>query len=1090
MNQVSVRRAWIVFSILISLAFIIGGFSYYSVEKSKIRLAKYDEIASVAELKIGEIQNWRSERIEDAVIISKGPLYVETILNLLHDRGNKQLEKTAKERLALEKNLTFYSDAFILDATGQRLVSLDTSFAIDTSEKRSFQETILERKPVMTDLFRGADGKIHIDVMAPVFDKSNNVAAVVVLQSDAENFIYPLINSWPVPSRSAETLLLEKRKDEIVFLSNLRYSSNAAFSFRQPLTMTMLPAMQAALGKVGMFEGMDYRGAKVLADLRPVPGTPWFMVAKVDESEILSEIYYREGAVILIVLLLIGISVAATAYVYRREKASMHREMYQTEAALHESQRMMRAVLDTVPVRVFWKDKNGIYLGCNLPFASDSGFDSPDEIVGKDDFQMGWRQQAELYRADDKQVIESGISKVAYEEPQSFDKGTRWLRTSKVPLRNAEGEIIGVLGTYEDVTATKQAAIQLAYERYLLNALMENTVDPIYFKDLEGRFMRVSSTMAAKRGLASADQLLGRTDFDFIMRDSAHEIRKQELEIIRTGKPVVDVEIEEMWLDRPPTWASVTKVPLHDQSGKIVGLFGVSHNITDRKNAEIALRESEEKFRGLVEGSSVAIWIHDGNRFLYANPAALKMTGYTAEELSTLSPAEFVHPDYRELVMKRAEERIDGKEVPRHYEYQILKKSGDAIWIDFSGATIDYRGKQAIIASAYDITERKKLEEQLLQSQKMEGIGRLAGGVAHDYNNMLSVIIGYGEMLATKMNKGDPLYRYAEFIAAAAKRGADITKQLLAFARREIVSPLVLNPNDAIDSLGKMFESLIGENIELTFIPAQNVWNIKIDPTQLDQILVNLATNSRDAIDNTGTIIIETSNVHVDEAYAQNHIDFSPGEYVVISFTDSGRGISKETMEKIFEPFFTTKSKGQGTGLGLSTLYGIVKQNGGSINVYSEVGQGTTFKIYLPRHKGDVQQPEETQEEEEPVGGTETILVVEDRADLLELVKNTLQMFGYKVLTALSPAESIQLGKAYYGEIDLLLTDVVMPGMNGKELRNKIQTIRPNIKTIFMSGYTANVIAHEGVLDKGVDFIQKPFTSKALARKVREILKG
>jgi PAS domain S-box-containing protein len=764
-------------------------------------------------------------------------------------------------------------------------------------------------------------------------------------------------------------------------------------------------------------------------------------------------------------------------------------ERKDAEIALRESQQMLRTVLDTVPARVFWKDKNGVFLGCNFPFAKDSGFSSSEDIVGKDDFQMGWREQAELYRADDRQVIESDIPKIAYEEPQSYETGVRWLRTSKVPLRNAKGEVIGVLGTYEDVTEAKQAALQLAYERYLLNALLENTVDSIYFKDIEGRFTRVSATTVAKRGLTGVDQLLGKTDFDFFTKERAQEMYEQEQEIIRTHKPVVDVEVQELWADRPPTWASVTKVPLHDQAGKITGLFGISRNITDRKNAEIALRESEEKFRGLVEGSASAIWIHDAKRFLYLNPAALEMTGYTAEELYRVAPSEIVHPDFRESVVKRAEERIEGKDVPKHYEYQIMKKSGEAIWIDFSGAAIDYQGKPAIIALAYDISDRKKLEEQLIQAQKMEGIGTLAGGVAHDYNNILAVIIGCSDLIMMKMNKADQAYRYVETIASAAKRGADITKQLLAFARRGIFSPRVLDPNKVIKSLQEMLQRLIGENIDLMFLPEKNVWNVKIDPTQLDQILVNLATNARDAIDDVGAITIETSNVSIDGGYARNHIDFSPGEYVMISFTDTGKGMSKETLERIFEPFFTTKSKGQGTGLGLSTVYGIVKQNGGSINVYSEKDMGTTFKIYLPHHQGEVEEPEAVQVEE-PASGTETVLIVEDQADLLELAKNSLEEYGYGVLTASGPGEGIQLCERYQGKIHLLLTDVVMPVMNGKELRDKILTIKPDIRTIFMSGYAANVIAHRGVLDEEVDFIQKPFTPYALAKKVHDVLKS
>ncbi len=378
-------------------------------------------------------------------------------------------------------------------------------------------------------------------------------------------------------------------------------------------------------------------------------------------------------------------------------------------------------------------------------------------------------------------------------------------------------------------------------------------------------------------------------------------------------------------------------------SGRMLRLLCVKAS----KNSALSLKVQQQLYGFMIP-----------SRFLYANPAGLAMAGYTAEELYQLAPMDIVHRDFRASVMKQSKERMEGKEVPKHYEYQILKKSGEAIWIDFSGALINYDGKPAIIASAYDITERKNLEEQLLQSQKMEGIGRLAGGVAHDYNNILGIIIGYSELIMDKMKKTSPVYNYVEMIASAAKRGSDITRQLLAFARRETVSPRVLNPNEAIQSLQQILQRLIGENVKLIVHPQKDIWNVKIDRTQLDQILVNLATNARDAIDDVGTITIETSNVSMDQAYTQNRLDFASGEYVMISFTDTGEGMSKETMEKIFEPFFTTKSKGQGTGLGLSTVYGIVKQNGGSINVYSEPISGTTFKIYLRRHYGETEKPE------------------------------------------------------------------------------------------------------------------------------------
>ncbi len=465
------------------------------------------------------------------------------------------------------------------------------------------------------------------------------------------------------------------------------------------------------------------------------------------------------------------------------------------------------------------------------------------------------------------------------------------------------------------------------------------------------------------------------------------------------------------------------------------------------------------------------------------------MLGYTAEEVSWLTPADMIHPDHREIVMKRAMARLAGTDFKKNYEYQLITKAGEAIWVDFSATVINYNGAPALLTSAYDISGRKKLEEQFLHAQKMEGIGRLAGGVAHDYNNMLGVIIGYSDLILKKINEKDPLYKSIKLIAAAANRGANITRQLLAFARQEVVSPRMLNPNEAIEAFREMLKRLVGENIRLSFLPGENLWNVSIDPTQFDQIIVNLATNARDAIDDVGAITIETFNVSIDEAYVQNRVDFSPGEYVMISFTDTGKGMGKEIMDKIFEPFFTTKTKGEGTGLGLSTVYGIVKQNGGSINVYSEIDKGTTFKIYLPRCRRGDEKPSITGGMVQ-IDGNGTILIVEDQIDFLEIARRSLEEYGYRVLAASSPDEGILLCETWKNEIDLLLTDVVMPSMNGKELLNRLASMKPNIKSIFMSGYTVDVIADRGVLDKGVEFIQKPFSPYALAKKVHEVLKA
>jgi signal transduction histidine kinase/ActR/RegA family two-component response regulator len=381
-------------------------------------------------------------------------------------------------------------------------------------------------------------------------------------------------------------------------------------------------------------------------------------------------------------------------------------------------------------------------------------------------------------------------------------------------------------------------------------------------------------------------------------------------------------------------------------------------------------------------------------------------------------------------------------------------------------------------------------QEQFRQAQKMEAIGRLAGGVAHDYNNMLSVIIGYAEMALDKVPQEDPLHADLMEILKSGKRSTDITRQLLAFARKQTISPQVLDLNETVESMLKMLRRLIGEDINLSWNPREGLWPVNIDPTQIDQIMANLCVNARDAIADVGRITIETGKAIIDEEYCADHVGFVPGEFVTLAISDDGCGMDKNTLNKIFEPFFTTKAIGQGTGLGLATVYGIVKQNDGFINAYSEPGSGTTFRIYLPRHAGQAVGDRCITQATIPNGQGEVLLVVEDDPSILKLADRMLTSFHYRVLQASTPAEALKLAETYTGNISLLVTDVVMPGMNGRELYEQLTIRHPHLKCLFMSGYTASVIAHRGILEEGVNFIQKPFDRNELARKVRIAIEG
>ena len=529
-----------------------------------------------------------------------------------------------------------------------------------------------------------------------------------------------------------------------------------------------------------------------------------------------------------------------------------------------------------------------------------------------------------------------------------------------------------------------------------------------------------------------------------------------------------------------------------------------------RRLAEKELIQSQKKLTQAIQGNSIPTFIIDNNHIVtHWNKACESLLGFSeAEMLGTKKHLTFFHSVEKPTL---GDAIIDGKteqELKTIYKEKIHKSNltEGAYEVEDFYPGLGQRGKWLYCAAAplrdqdhniigaietiQDLTERKNTEEQLRQAQKMESVGRLAGGVAHDYNNALSVIIGFTELAMDTTDPSQPLYENLNEVLNAAKRATNITRQLLAFARKQAITPQVIDLNENIKNMLKMLQRLIGENINLTWLPGEDLWPIKIDPTQIDQILANLCVNARDAINGVGEITIETDTVVLDASYCADHYGFIPGAFVTLVLSDNGCGMDKKILDNIFEPFFTTKTADKGTGLGLAMVYGIVKQNNGFINVYSEPGTGTTVKIFLPPHEGHVIKTPEDRLEEIQTGHNETILIVEDDPPILRLTQQILGGLGYTILTAETPEKAMQQVEKCSGEIQLLVTDVIMPQMNGRELATQLRTICPNLKCLFMSGYTANVIAHHGVLDKRAYFVQKPFSKQDLAKTVRKALDG
>ncbi len=508
----------------------------------------------------------------------------------------------------------------------------------------------------------------------------------------------------------------------------------------------------------------------------------------------------------------------------------------------------------------------------------------------------------------------------------------------------------------------------------------------------------------------------------------------------------------------------------------------------------------EKAYEKLFHGIHEAVFVHDFkkegfNTFLEVNDFACSRYGYTREEFLQLSPENISVPENTMAKGSREGRRRLKESGQAVFEVVHVAKDGTEFPVVINSRVFTHQGRDVILSIVRDITdlkqaekEKDELQTQLWQAQKMDAVGRLAGGIAHDFNNMLAVILGHVELAMAAVPSDHPLNADLMEINKAAQRSRDLTRQLLAFARRQTMEPVILDLNEHLKDDLAMLGRLIGEDIELAWFPAAELWPVKMDPGQIIQILTNLCVNARDAIEGPGKVTVETGNVSFGEGYCNAHLGYAAGDYVMIAVSDDGCGMTTEVRAQVFEPFYTTKEKGKGTGLGLAMVYGIVKQNGGFINLYSEVGQGTTFKIYLKRHHEKIEKVITEAVQPDTVKGQELLLLVEDESAIRDFSRRMLEKMGYSILTAATSKEALDQVKNSPRKIDLLITDVVLPDMNGADLAHCLKTEQPGLKVLFMSGYTANVIARRGVMDEGVHFLQKPFSMGDLRGKVHQAL--
>jgi len=854
----SPRIPYQLLALFVVLATAIGAMAYWFhiEQKDTVERDVRNQLRTIADIKVKELSMWRSSQLGEARAIVADRMALTVIRRVLAgDASAPDRAAVSAWMEALTKDLR-YADVLLLDRQGKPVLSVGQRFGSDEHLRRIAEEMLQASDVVLRDFHRDTpSGAVHLGLNLPLRLAPDAAAfGVLTLGIDPETYLYPLLETWPVRSASGETVLVRRDGNEAVFLNRLIGRGNSAVNFRIPMSRTDVLAVKAVGGKEGNIRALDANGLPLVAAVRRVPDTPWYLIAKLNEDEVQAPIRRRS--------LMLGLGAVS-----------------------------LILVLGAIIV-LWWR-----------------------------------RQQLQFYR-----------------------------------------------------------------ERY-------------------------------------------------------------EAEIERRA-------VEE--------------------------------------RAARALQESESRFRAIFE--QAAIGMADSSldaRFIRLNQRFCEIMGYSREELLGLTFRQITHPDDLARDEQIVAQLLRGDLGSFAVEKRYLRKDGGVVWANLmlslhrsaSGDPLHF------VAIVEDITlqkraeeERRNLERQLQQAQKMESVGRLAGGVAHDFNNHLMVINGYCAMLLDEMGPADPLREPVDEILLAGHRAAALTRQLLAFSRKQVAEPCVISLNDVVADARKMLSRLIGDDVEIITHLDADLGSVVADPSQMNQVLMNLAVNARDAMPDGGRIIMETMNTDIDEGYAAQHAGVKAGPYVLLSITDTGAGMTQVVVQHIFDPFFTTKDIGAGTGLGLSTVYGIVKQAGGWIWVYSEPGKGSTFKVYLPRTGGAPEPLPAPVSAAETPRGTETVLVVEDQPEVRKLTLAMLESQGYRLLEAASGSEALSLSERYPEPIHLLITDVVMPGMTGKELATRLLALRPSLKTLYTSGYTANAIAHEGVLDAGVAYLPKPFSAAQLAAKVREVL--
>jgi PAS domain S-box-containing protein len=970
-----------------------------------------------------------------------------------------------------------FANAWFVQRDGR--IQISPSPDADGSEVAEVADRVVREKGSLVEIIDSPAG-VAVAFASAVMAPNGEAAGAVVLLSRAEAWLFPLMRRAPLPSQTLETLLVGRNGPDVVYLSPPRMASWSPPRRAGAEGRAMAVAAPGGHSVLGELE--DYRGERVLAAARRIGGTSWVLLTKVDVAEVRKEgrrdLLWAAALATIAVLAFFGLGYAF-----------LERQARERRRALAESQVRAHFALENIDEVVFFISSEGRIVEALGGTERLYGV-PPEDVVGRDVAELQppegrARAALDLARA-------RGASAFRYESTALHADGTSVPVEVSTRLVEMEGQsvLVALVHDISERRATEEA-LRRSEEHY--RVLFAHAPVPGFVFDTETlAFLDVNEAAVVQYGYPLGE-FLSLTLRDVDPGPDIHDrVERQYRPAAASGGGSAGSG-KHRRKDGSFFDVAVYSYPIRFR-GRPARLT-LALDVSDRTAYEERLR----KLSRAVEQSPVSIMITDASgRIEYVNPQFTRTTGYALEEALGRTPALLKSGEVaREIYEDLWRTITSGHE----WRGEILnrKKNGELFWEAASiGPVVDPQGRVThFVAVKEDVTAHKRAAEtlretqvQLWQSQKLEAVGRLAGGVAHDFNNLLGVITGYGELLQAKLEAGGPARRQLEQILRAAQRAAGLTRQLLAFSRRQILQLRVVDLNALVSDLEKMLNRLIGEDVELEVVGGADLGTVRVDPGQMEQVIMNLVVNARDAMPMGGRIRIETRNADLDAAYATTHEAVKPGPYVLLAVSDTGTGMDEATRARVFEPFFTTKAPGTGTGLGLATVYGIVKQCGGYIWVYSELGRGTTFRLYFPR----ITEPPDVEPAEPAVTaqlrGHETVLVVEDQEVLRGVVRQSLEQFGYHVLEASDGEAALAVVEAHGHEIALVLTDVVMPRLSGVELAVRLRETKPALRVLFMSGYTPDMVARHGLLEAGALLLEKPFTAVALVRMVREAISG